>query len=236
VTKVSIFTEDEIVPGSSMNLDRVHYLVNVMRLRTGDRVRIVNGRGKEFFGTITKIAKHRVEISNVECSREEEMGNFLGLIFPPLRRLEILVKMATELGVTSFLPFKAQHGQIRYNHGRIKKNIIESIEQSERLDFPDLANQRSLAELLDALDPAESVVLLCEERNPLNSRFPKLDKIRDKKIYAMIGPEGGFSEEEKRFIKSYSSVIPLSLGKTILRAETACASILTRLGYFQSCE
>ncbi|MDR2077956.1 MAG: 16S rRNA (uracil(1498)-N(3))-methyltransferase [Rickettsiales bacterium] len=234
MTVISIFTGERIVNGGCASLDRVHYIVNVMRRKVGDRVRLVNGSGKEFFGIITKITKNLVEVSDIECLREEKAQDFLGLIFSPIHRLDTLIKMATELGITNFMPFRAQHGQVRYNHSKIKKNIVEAIEQSERLDFPALDNQQSLANILDRIDPLASVVLFCEERNSSNPRFPDLHSIADKKVYVIIGPEGGFSKDEISFIKSYSFVIPVSLGKNILKTETAAASIISLVKYFQS--
>jgi 16S rRNA (uracil1498-N3)-methyltransferase len=236
VAVVSIFLKEEISVGGHVSLDKVHYLARVMRLGVGDRVRLVNGRGREFFGTIVKVTKYLVEVSHIEYGREERTGSFLGLIFPPIGKLEILIKMATELGVTNFLPFKAQYGQVRYSRDRIEKNIIEAVEQSERLDFPKLDNQQKLTTVLGEIDPLGSVILFCEERNPLNLRFPHVNSIRNKKIYAMIGPEGGFSREEIDFTRNHPSVVPVSLGKTVLRTETACASIISLINYFQSCE
>ncbi|MDR2778525.1 MAG: 16S rRNA (uracil(1498)-N(3))-methyltransferase [Rickettsiales bacterium] len=229
---VSIFTRKELAVGGSVALDRVRYLINVMRRGLGDRIRLVNGSGKEFIGTITKITKHLVEVTSIECSREDRANSFLGLIFPPIGKLEALVKMATELGVTSFLPFRGQHGQVKYNRSRIEKNVIEAVEQSERLDFPEIGDERSLVGVLEEIDPSNDVVLLCRERSEPNSGFFSLeDSIRNKKTYALVGPEGGFSGDEIKLLKNYPFVISLSLGKNILRTETASASIISIINY-----
>lgn len=211
-------------------IDNVHYIVNVMRRAIGDNIILVNGSNREYIGKISKITKNNIEISNIKCIREEKNPNFLGLIFSPIQKIDILVKMATELGITDFIPFKAEYCQIKnYNENRIEKNIIEAIEQSERLDFPKIYKLQNLKQVLESIDKNESIAIFCKERS-----FNKLstNKLENKKIYIIIGSEGGFSKTEINLIESYSFVKNVSLGKNILRTETACASVISIINYF----
>lgn len=226
---IRIFTKNSLEQ-NLIYIDNVRYVVNVMRRTVGDNIILVNGSNREYTGKISKITKNNIEISNIECIREEKNPNFLGLIFSPIQKIDILVKMATELGITDFMPFKAEYCQIKnYNENRIEKNIIEAIEQSERLDFPKIHKLQNLKKVLESIDKNKSIAILCKERslNKLN-----INQLENKKIYIIIGSEGGFSKDEINLIESYDFVKNISLGKNILRTETACASAISIVNYF----
>lgn len=230
MTIIRLFYNDDLSIDKNISLcdkNNINYIVNVMRRNINDDIIFVNGKDGEFIGKIVNINKKKVEVNIYKKTRNFEETKFLGLIFSPIQKIELLVKNATELGVTDFYPFKSQYGQYFNKINRIEPNIIEAVEQCERLDLPHIHEENSLINILDKIYKEDSIVIFCEERsnNKLSNTIKNLDN--NKKIYALIGSEGGFSEEEKKLIKSYKNVYSVSLGKRILRAETATTYILS---------
>lgn len=230
MTLIRLFYKNDLSVGKNIILDNknnINYIVNVMRRKIGDKLIFVNGKDGEFIGVIDGITKNNIIVKIIEKTKDFEKPNFLGLIFSPIQKIDLLVKNATEMGVTDFCPFKSQYSQYVKKIGKIEPNIVEAIEQCERLDFPIIHKEKSLKEVLDEINDNDSVIIFCEERshNKLLNTIQNIDK--NKKIYALIGGEGGFSEEEKQLIKSYKNVYSVSLGNRILRAETAVTCILS---------
>lgn len=229
---IRIFTKQDL-DTKCIGIDCVHYITNVMRRKVGDNVVLINGSKKEYIGSISEISKKLVKISDIKCIRETENSNQIGLIFPMIQKIDIMIKMATELGVTDFICYKAQYSQTKFNFNKIEKNIIEAIEQSERLDFPNIQQkQKNIKEIFNTFTIKDTVVILCEERNKDSVKLDIKD-IKDKKIYIIIGPEGGFSKEEIDNIKNYNFVKTISLNQNILRTETAVANALSIINFIR---
>ncbi len=227
---VRVFTKQNLDVGS-VNLDCVHYLTHVMRRKANDNIILVNGLGREYLGKISTINKKFVTISEIICIRTAKNCNQLGLLFPMIQKLDLMLKMATELGTTDFICYKAQYSQVKFNFGKIEKNVVEAIEQCERLDFPNICQkQKTIDEIFSGFEVKDTVVILCEERSKSNVKL-NIDDLKNKKIYIMVGPEGGFSSEEIEKIKSYSFVKTISLNKNILRTETAVANALAVVNF-----
>jgi 16S rRNA (uracil1498-N3)-methyltransferase len=230
---IRLFIEDELTVENTIKSTKTHYLCNVMRCNIGQSLILVNGRDGEFRGEITKITKQFVEIHIVEQTKVFKSNNFLGLIFPPIQKIELVAKSATELGVTEFIPFISKFCQSKFKGDKFLLNVIEAVEQSERIDIPKISTEGNLKSILDriALEKT-STVFFCEERSKTNFDIKKQD-FSETKYYALIGPEGGFAEEEKDMIKNYDFIKSISLGENILRTETACSSILSIINYWR---
>lgn len=229
---IRVFTKQNLNT-ESVNIDCVHYMINVMRRKVGDHVVLVNGSGNEYLGNINEINKKLIKISDIKCIRETKNSDQLGLIFPMIQKIDIMLKMATELGVTDFICYKSQYSQIKFNFDKVEKNITEAIEQSERLDFPNICQkQKNIDEIFKTFKEKDIIVVLCEERTTDNVKLDIKD-IKNKKIYIIIGPEGGFSHEEIKKIKSYNFVKTISLNKNILRTETAVANALSIINFIR---
>ena len=231
MTLIRLFCKDCLKLNNNIILsekNNINYIVNVMRRNVKDNIILINGIDGEFLGSIVNITKKEIVVKIIEKLRDFKNLNFLGLIFSPIQKIELLIKNATELGVTDFFPFKSQYTQHINKISRIEPNIIEAVEQCERLDFPKVHKEDYLKNILDNIyNDKNSIIIFCEERsnNKLYNTIKNLDK--SKKIYALIGGEGGFSEKEKELIKSYNNVYSVSLGERILRAETATTYILS---------
>ena len=208
-----------------------HYLINVMRHNINDNIVLVNGADGEFLSKIIFTNNKYCILKIIKKTKDYFKEPFLGLIFAPIQKVDIVLKSATELGVSDFYPIKTEYSNKDLKDNKIEGNIIEAIEQCERLDFPNIHKIKSLKEILDELQNTNSLIFFCEERTGNNSikNIIKTIKFEDKKIYALVGPEGGFSNKEKQLINSYKNTISVNLGKNILRTETATISVLSIL-------
>ncbi|MDD2839925.1 MAG: RsmE family RNA methyltransferase [Rickettsiales bacterium] len=215
-------------------IDKIHhYIVNVMKSTVGDELFVVNGKDGEFLAKITFLNNKYCILKVKNKTKDYYKEKFFGLIFAPIQKIDLVLKSATELGVTDFFPINTDYTTNKniLKTGKIEGNIIEAVEQSERLDFPNVNKIINLKDILENLKDDNSIIFFCEERTGQNSVRDVLKniKISNKKIYTLVGPEGGFSDKEKELIKSYQNVASISLGGTILRTETATVAIISIL-------
>lgn len=231
-----IFINEELFPEKEIKLtDKTfHYIINVMRSKIGDNIILINGKDGEFISNLTSSNNKYALIKITTKTKEYHQPQFFGLIFAPIKNIDIVLKSSTELGVTDFLPIITEYTNKNIRLNKIEGNIIEAVEQSERLDLPKINKIETLKTVLNKLNDNNSIIFFCEERSGKNSPVEIYNniKITGKKIYALIGPEGGFSETEKELIKSYKNVVSINLGETILRTETATIAVLSILKNF----
>ncbi|MDR0571281.1 MAG: 16S rRNA (uracil(1498)-N(3))-methyltransferase [Rickettsiales bacterium] len=231
---IRIFENYTLTTGDVVRTNKTHYLNNVMRAKIGQEVVMVNGKDGEFIGVIKKINKQFIEILIQKQTRIFKNSDFLGLIFSSIHKIDLLAKSATELGVTEFIPFRSQFCQVKFNQERFLLNVIEAVEQSERIDLPIVSRENSLKGILDKINSEQnSIVFFCDEQSESSFKLAKHFFNKHTKYYAIIGCEGGFSVDERDLIKSYDFVRIMSLGRNILRSETASAAILSIINYWR---
>ncbi len=261
-----LFVEDRLAAGGTLSLDgpRAHYLMTVMRLKTGGAVRLFNGRDGEWSARIVETARDTCQLAVEEHTRPQDRGSGLWLLPSPVKRgpFELMVEKATELGVSSIRPVITEHTQrLKVNTDRLRTIAIEAAEQSGRLSVPEVSEPRALADHL-ADWPAGRRLLFCDESGEapplsevLRGRTDTAGKVvggvgqlvgdvldgnlgpsvpgggaasPDVNSWAiLIGPEGGFSPEERKRLRAHDSVVAVSLGPRILRAETAAIAALS---------
>ena len=203
--------KDQLFPASS---DNVHYLLDVMRTNSC----IVFNGGDEFIASLF-LENKKYYFSISEKTLHEDPSNDICLYFSPIKRIDELVNIATQLGVKQICPVITERTVVKnINFERIKKISIEASEQSGRNSIPSILN------VIDFRDLDKSNLVYADERKTLS--FDKGIKIFSKNL--LIGPEGGFSEKEFSILDS-SGVLGFSLGKTILRAEVATAVAISKL-------
>lgn len=212
-----------------------YYSLNVMRQDIGDKVRLFNGKDGEFIGEITSINKRIAQLKVKEkiCPQEEAMG--ISLLFSPLKgeRLGFLIEKATELGVNEFYPvFTERTVPSHINFDKLDWRAIEAAEQCERMTLPIIHDAMPLEELLAKWD-VNIPIFFCEERSHDQSLYSKLSSLSLPCAF-LIGPEGGFTSNEKETLHRHSFVHPIHLGKRILRSETAALMALSFLQVFLS--
>lgn len=219
--------------GGSFTLDEEQsaHCIRVLRLRTGDPLSVIDGRGSLGEGTIVDANPRRtvVELKAIETlGRTSHIQIAFGLTKPAA--LELIFRKCTELGVASFQPLITDHSlhPDSWNEDRWKKIVIEACKQSQELWFPEIASPRSLDTWLKSRGSDRSLVF-CDEKSRKGPKEVRLTSPAD----ILIGPEGGWSESERGHLQKIDVTL-LGLGPNRLRAETAClvalALVKSRLG------
>lgn len=229
-----LFVEFDLAVGQTVKLDKAqtNYLLNVMRKKDGDALILFNGRDGAFLGEITDAHRKGATIALVECAAEQTPKSDLFYFFAPLKsaRLDYMVQKATEMGAGHLQPVITQHTQVsRIKLDKMQANAIEAAEQCEILNVPTVHEEISLQKLLDEWDAThgERRLVFADEEAPVENAANDLMKIKDHPVGLLIGPEGGFSEDERALLRSKAFCVPISLGPRILRADTAAVAGLT---------
>ena len=208
-----------------------HFLKNVLRIKVQDLITVFDGITGEWLSEVISINRDNIVLQIKKRLSEIKNESDLWLIFSPIKifRMNITIQKATELGVSKFIPCITQNtNQTKINIRNLQMNIIEATEQSERLTLPKLNNVIKLNDLLKDF-PNDRGLIFCNENNKnLPNIFTALPMYLNqyKKWAILVGPEGGFSEIETQEILSIPSTIPVSLGKRILRSDTATTAAL----------
>lgn len=242
-TDPRLFTDAALTRGASVPLTRedAHYLLNVLRRGEGDRVRVFNGRDGEWSAQISHASKKAAALTVEAQTREQRGVPDLWLLFAPVKRqkTDLIVEKATELGVAAICPVttaRTQSDRIKYE--RFQTIAKEAAEQTERLDLPEIRGIDRLDRVLDAW-PQDRALVFCDEsgdepdaawggaRGRGQPMASALAGLAEKPAAILIGPEGGFSPDERDRLRSLDAVIPVTLGPRILRAETAAIAALT---------
>lgn len=233
--RIRLYVEDALAAGAEAALSgaQVHYLRNVMRAEAGQSVRLFNGRDGEWRARIAKLGKHGGSAVCEERTRTQENGADLWLLFAPIKRqpIDYLAGKATELGVSQLIPVITQHTIVpRVKIARLRAHAVEAAEQSQRLSVPEIAEAAKLESVLAAWDGSRKLIF-CDEGGKARPIAKALTDAKAEKWALLTGPEGGFSGEERAQLYGLDFVIPVSLGKRILRADTAA---IAALGAFQA--
>ena len=208
-----------------------HFLKNVLRIKVEDFITVFDGVTGEWITEVISVNRDNIVLQIKKKISEIKEETDLWLIFSPIKlfRMNITIQKATELGVSQFFPCSTQNtNQSKINMRNLYMNIVEAAEQSERLTLPKLNEVVNLNNLLRDF-PKDRGLIFCNENDKnLPNIFNALENKSSifKKWAILIGPEGGFSETETKEILSISSTIPVSLGKRILRSDTATIAAL----------
>ena len=213
---------------AKLNKSQSHYVNKVMRIEVGEIFSLFNSNG-EWEAKILTISKSIVEFNITKQLRQKENVKDLWLAFSPIKSnyFNFMIQKATELGVTKFLPIIFDRTIVRkINKERLEKVIIEAAEQSNRINVPLIEDPQSLKSFLNN----EKMDLIFTD---LNSENKKLDfnKLTHNPTCVIIGPEGDFSEEERKEILGFDGVQPIKINDNILRSETAVISALSIVNY-----
>jgi 16S rRNA (uracil1498-N3)-methyltransferase len=210
-----------------------HYLQKVMRLRVGDRVLLFNGKEGEWLVEIREFEKKQTYLEIISQTAVQPSELDLWMLFSPLKpkRQEFLVEKATELGATCLLPVQCERTSIpRINLEKMSFHSREAAEQCGRLTLPEVRYLAPLREVLKEW-PEERQLLFGDE----TLTAPSLNEIsldKSKKYAFLVGPEGGFSQQELSLLRALPGGQGVTLNPHILRAETAA---LVGLSYLKLC-
>ena len=211
-----------------------HFLKNVLRVKIHDKISVFDGITGEWLTKVVSINRDNIVIQVTKKYKDLKKETDVWLIFAPIKsyRMGITIQKATELGVSSLIPCITQNtNQNKINVRNLKMNIIEAAEQSERLSVPELDNVINLNNLIDNF-PDDRCLVFCNENDKnlpiiydaLNSKINKYSKWA-----ILIGPEGGFLDEEVERILTLPNTLSVSLGQRILRSDTATTAAIFSL-------
>ncbi len=215
---------------SKLDKPQSHYISKVMRIKSNEVFSLFNHSG-EWEAKITEISKGIVEFNITKQLRQTKSSKEIWLAFSPIKSnyFNFMIQKATELGVTKFIPIIFDRSVVRkINSDRIEKIIIESCEQSNRIDIPELERCQNLDNFLKK--NIKKIELIFTDLNTENKKL-HIKKKTEKPICIIVGPEGDFSEIERKKILSFEGVNKIKINENILRSETAAISALSIINY-----
>ncbi|MDQ7080469.1 MAG: 16S rRNA (uracil(1498)-N(3))-methyltransferase [Paracoccaceae bacterium] len=210
-----------------LSRDQAHYLFSVMRLGPGDRVALFNGHDGEWQAEVIEAGKRAGVLRCLHQSAPQMMPPDLWLLFAPIKkaRTDFIVEKAAEMGVARILPVQTRHtNSERIRLDRLQAHAIEAAEQCGGTYVPPVLPLRPLAQVLDDW-PEDRRLMFCDET--LVGARAALSAENSGKWAILIGPEGGFSEDERARLRNMGQAVAVSLGPRILRADTAAVAALT---------
>ena len=208
--------------------DQANYLLNVLRLATGDSILVFNGVDGEWRTTVAQSGKRRCSLEVVEQVRTQSGGPDIDYLFAPLKRarLDYMVQKATELGVGRLRPVYTRHTVAeRVNLQRMKANVIEASEQCGILRLPTICEPKKLSSIVAEWQVSRTLIF-ADESAKVASPLAVLEGVARGPCAVLVGPEGGFAEAERNLLLHQSFTVPISLGPRIMRADTAAVAAL----------
>ncbi|MFN3726623.1 MAG: 16S rRNA (uracil(1498)-N(3))-methyltransferase [Allosphingosinicella sp.] len=222
-----LFVEQTLFDGLTLTLDGApaNYLGNVLRLGAGAEVKLFDDQTGEWLARVEEAGRKRVTLVVTRHLRPRENVPDLWLVFAPVKRapLDWMIEKATELGVARLVPVVTQRTVVdRVNLDRLRAISIEAAEQCDRTALPALDEPVKPDKLLNNW-PAERALLFADEEGGV----PLQQAAKPGPAAILIGPEGGFTAEEREAIGALPSSQAVALGPRILRAETAALAALS---------
>jgi len=231
--------------GAALSAEQTHYLRNVLRRETGASLRLFNARDGEFEATLADIGKKGALASLGVRRRAPSPESDIAIVFAPVKRAatDLIVQRATELGASAFFPVITERTNAeRLRTDRLAAIAVEAAEQCGRLSVPVIRAPEKLPGALLRWDHARALYYCdeagddpAEEWGGAKGRAdPLYDVVRRRgagPAAILIGPEGGFSAQERSWLRSLPYIQPATLGPRILRADTA---VIVALALFQA--
>jgi len=241
-----LYVSGALKAGAELALEKpqAHYLRNVLRLKPGDGILAFNGKDGEWQAVLGEGKRPALVLQ--QQTRPQTEPQDLHYLFAPLKheRLDYMVQKAVEMGVSRLQPVLTQHTQVkRVNLERMRANAIEAAEQCGVLSIPEISEPTSFGRALAARN-ADRLLVFCDEAADVKDPVAVLAHAREapsamlpltmssasggpQPLALIIGPEGGFAEEERATLLKLTNIVRLSLGPRILRADTAAVAALT---------
>jgi 16S rRNA (uracil1498-N3)-methyltransferase len=222
-----LFVREQLGPDARIEVDagQANYLGNVLRLGTGAELLAFDGHSGEWLVRIAQAGKKRMVLAVERRTRDPESIPDVWLAFAPVKRVQTdwLVEKATELGAVRLMPVMTQRTVAeRVKLERLTSIAIEAAEQCGRTRLPAIDEPVPLAKFLAQRDTTRTLYFADE-----NGGEPPVRAFRAGSAAILIGPEGGFTEDERAAVRAAENAVPISLGPRILRAETAALAALS---------
>jgi len=222
-----LYVSNTLADGAALTLEGppANYLGAVLRVQEGAQVKLFDDRTGEWLAEVTEAGKRRVSLRLLRLLREREPVPDLWLLFAPIKkgRIDWMAEKATELGVARLVPVLTQRTIVdRVNCDRLMAHMIEAGEQCERTALPKLDEPHKLTRLLESW-PSERSLLFADE----TGGEPMAAAHAPAPAAILIGPEGGFTIEERDAIRAVPQARSVSLGPRVLRADTAAVAAIS---------
>ena len=217
---------------SHLTKEQTHYVKDVMRLKIGNKLSIFNIQG-EWETILESYETSGAKIKVIGKVRDKIKEKNIWLAFSPIKQnpLNFVIQKGTELGVQKFIPILSERTVVRkINIERIKKIIVEASEQSNRISIPEINKPELIKNFLSKF-PKNGFLIFCNINSDQNNLKKILAENIDGPICILVGPEGDFSEIERKIILDLKQTYSISLAKNILKAETAALSAITIVNY-----
>ena len=229
MNKIRLFVDHTLGEAQSvpLNKDQAHYIFSVMRKSIGETILIFDGNNGEWEASIEEISKKSGVLFCIKQTKQQIMPPDLWLFFSPLKkvRTDFIVEKATELGVAKIIPVQTEHTNAdRVNLSRLSAHAIEAAEQCGGTYIPKIEELQKINEVLENF-PLDRRLLFCDEK--LQASEVNLENLKKGKWAILVGPEGGFSEIERNYLKGLKFTSSISLGPRILRADTAAVTAIS---------
>ncbi|KKB10474.1 16S rRNA methyltransferase [Devosia geojensis] len=228
-----LHVEPDLSAGAMLTLgkDQSLYLAAVLRKTVGDEVVLFNGRDGAWLARLTGDSKRAVTLETVERIAPQTPPSDLWYGFAPLKteRLDYVVQKATEMGAGVIQPVLTRYTQVsRLKHDKLVANVIEAAEQCEVLTVPEVRPETTLERLIADWPAREGDrrLVFADEGEASASPLEAIRALAGEPVGLLVGPEGGFSDEERTLLHAQPFVVPVSLGPRILRADTAAVAAL----------
>ena len=229
MNKIRLFVDHTLGEAQSvpLNKDQAHYIFSVMRKSIGETILIFDGNNGEWEASIEEISKKSGVLFCIKQTKPQIMPPDLWLFFSPLKkvRTDFIVEKATELGVAKIIPVQTEHTNAdRIKLSRLSAHAIEAAEQCGGTYIPKIEELQKINEVLENFPP-DRRLLFCDEK--LQASEVNLENLKKGKWAILVGPEGGFSEIERNYLKGLKFTFSISLGPRILRADTAAVTAIS---------
>ncbi len=229
MNKIRLFVDHTLGEAQSVPLskDQAHYIFSVMRKSIGETILIFDGNNGEWEASIEEISKKSGVLFCIKQTKPQIMPPDLWLFFSPLKkvRTDFIVEKATELGVAKIIPVQTEHTNAdRVKLSRLSAHAIEAAEQCGGTYIPKIEELQKINKVLENFPP-DRRLLFCDEK--LQASEVNLENLKKGKWAILVGPEGGFSEIERNYLKGLKFTLSISLGPRILRADTAAVTAIS---------
>lgn len=226
-----LYTDADLIDGQDIELTKsqAHYLRNVLRRDRCDMIHLFNGRDGEWSGVILDFYKNGGKVSISRKMRSQTPTNDLWVLCAPIKkiRFDFCLEKTVELGASDFMPIYTEFTDIkRANIDRLTANAIEAAQQCDALNVITVHEPKTLDQSLDQF-PKDRVLYVCAERGTAPAFIDALKNQTEEKAAILIGPEGGFSDDELAQLKNHDRVQFVHLGPLTLRTETALTASLS---------
>jgi 16S rRNA (uracil1498-N3)-methyltransferase len=224
-----LFVDQALSVGADIRIDggAAHYLLGVMRLGQGAAVKLFDDRTGEYLANVVHAAKRdlTLHVETLLRARENAPDLWLCQALVKKDRLDWIAEKSCELGISCFVPMITARCVVdKVKEDRLRTQMIEAAEQCERTALPEIAPLTKLDALLKSW-PEDRTLFFCDERG--GSNFIEVINGNHGPAAVLIGPEGGFTDQENAAIRAHPRAIPISLGPRILRADTAAITAIS---------